>query len=606
MERWRELRGFRKCVSLALSHSPSLPLLSAAVAMLALAAGATYGGTVRIEASAQETYVGVPVMLQIIVQDAQQHDPPEFPQLAGATVVSQGAPSQSSQTTIINGRFSQSTTLTYTYALTPKQAGRIEIPPIPVKVDGAVQNTAPLTILASKSDSGDLLFVEVKGARPSVYVGQELELTLEVWIKQYLDARTGATLSDRDMLGQIDRISEWGVFRDVLQSVTARSATRPAQGSEHAYFVFEFRTKLYPERPGKLDVGDINIVLKYPTHIGRNVFGELVGQARRVAAAATVAPIMVKDVPTQGRPADYRGAVGQYAITALAKPTDVAVGDPITLSLTITGTGRLETLPPPPLAKIEELTRDFKVPDDPLGGSLDRGGKHFTQSIRARSDAVRQIPPIPFSYFDPQQEKFVTVRSQPIPLKVRGAEQVPTSQIVQAGGTPASTRQLTEVTGGILANYSDMDEVLTSQSLRLGWPVALGLAAPPLLFALSWLTQRHSQRLRDDIGFARRRSARRTALRRLHAVAPSAASTAAEALSGYIADRCNLPPGALTRAETIQHLQQRGVAPELVAHVDELLGRCEDLRYAGGIATKTDDLLAAIKATIDRLERERF
>src|SRR4029078_11371609 len=104
-------------------------------------------------------------------------------------------------------------------------------------------------------------------------------------------------------------------------------------------------------------------------------------------------------------------AVGQYRLSVSAKPLEVSVGDPITLNIAISGTGRVETLQPPPLSQMSELTKTFKVPSDPVGGTVDGQTKRFSPSIRAVSDTVTQIPAIPFAYFDPRTERFVTVQS---------------------------------------------------------------------------------------------------------------------------------------------------------------------------------------------------
>jgi hypothetical protein len=79
----------------------------------------------------------------------------------------------------------------------------------------------------------------------------------------------------------------------------------------------------------------------------------------------------------------------------------------------------------------------------------------------------------------------------------------------------------------------------------------------------------------------------------------------AAALSDYVADRCNLPAGALTAAEVVSRLRDGAVADPLVEAVASVLAECEAQRYAGGAAATTDVLERATRC-IDDLERERL
>jgi hypothetical protein len=318
--------------------------------------------------------------------------------------------------------------------------------------------------------------------------------------------------------------------------------------------------------------------------------------------------IEVRPLPTDGAPPFFNGAVGRYQMDVRAKPTQVRVGDPITLSIAIRGEGRLDTLSPPPLARLDELTERFRVPDEALAGDVDGNVKRFTQSIRARSADVSEIPAIPFAYFDPQAEKYVTVRSNPIPLQVEISEAASTALIgnsdTPTGPTPT---RLTDVGSGILANYTGSELLLTQQAFAPGWGSAAAAIVPPLSFALCWVTQRRAQRMRTDVAYARRRKAARRALSEMHAAgnsgAPGRAGQVADALLDYIADRCNLPARTLTRVEAIQQLQARGIESMLVHRINELLVECEQHRYAGVSGGDGTQLAKTAARSIDELER---
>ena len=123
-------------------------------------------------------------------------------------------------------------------------------------------------------------------------------------------------------------------------------------------------------------------------------------------AEAKVEPIEVlrdSDRQSTGRLSRRGGQVSHRQPDA--KPTDVKAGDPINLLLGIAGTGPMDLVQAPPLAELPALTRDFKVPNEPLAGYVEGDRKVFSTTIRPRKDGITEIPPIPFTYFDPESRQ---------------------------------------------------------------------------------------------------------------------------------------------------------------------------------------------------------
>ena len=74
-----------------------------------------------------------------------------------------------------------------------------------------------------------------------------------------------------------------------------------------------------------------------------------------------------------------------------------------------------------PIIRAGRLEDGAGTVDDPLAGEIGGRTKSFTQTLRARSDRVERIPPIPFTYFDPERGEYVTLHSAPVPLVVAPA-----------------------------------------------------------------------------------------------------------------------------------------------------------------------------------------
>ena len=596
--------------------------MSKATARIALGAALVLAASspaaeVDFSINTRETYVGLPIRIQVTIKNAKQHDPPRLPEIDGADVRLEG-PSTQSSTLVVNGRVERTSAHTYAIIITPRRPGTLSVPGITVNADGESSQSSPTTINVLESKNDGLLYVDIVGEKDSVYVGEPIDVTLEIWLKPYSNRLV--TLDESTMWRSCmdARVSSWGPFADVIESgqIRVRSDTRrDANGRLESYYVYLLHHRVWPERPGVFDTSDINVVVQYPISVRRNRFSIFapeysIAAARPIAARVGEVSIEVESPPLEGQPPIYRGAVGKYSMEVTAAPTEVAVGDPITLNIAIRGTGRLELLQPPPLTEQPQLTADFRVPDETLAGVVENGVKRFSQSIRARHDSVAEIPPIRFAYFDPQAEKYVVIASSPIPIRVREPTRMAVSQVAEGGPRPGVQTELTLLDEGVWANYDDVSELLAQQTLVPGWGTWAFTGALPALYLLCFTVIRYRDRLRGDQAFARRRSARRTALSRIaraaHADGSDSAAAVSAALTGYVADRCNLPPGGVTRADAVHQLRLRNVQDNTINRFDALLSRCENARYAGGDHVAADDLTAGAKRCIDQLERCRL
>ncbi len=512
---------------------------SIALITLSTLIGASHSATaaeVDARLSSREAYVGMPITLQISIADASDYQQPTVPKIDGCDVRSAGSPSQSSQITIINGRRSESRSVTMQYLITPRREGSFEIPALTIQADGKSFDTQPLRFVASKSVSGDLLFVEIAGSKDQVFVGQPLDLTLKIWLKPYRDSQRQLTLSEADMWQMISPQTSWGGFAARIKEL-AENNQRPGgkevlrddgQGNERSYYLYEIEATVYPKRPGKIDADDVQIVVNYPTALGkarspfaglfddspfgsRDPFGGrsplsrmmnddffassfgnrlTVSSTRPIVGEVNVDATEVLPVPTEGRPADYRGAVGRYRIVTEATPTTVDAGDPITLNIGIAGTGPMELVQAPPLAELDSLTADFKVADESLAGFVQQGSKVFSTTIRPRREGISEIPPIRFSFFDPDTKSYQTVTSEPIAIKVNKSESLDLETIVgksrsSAGSQVAASASAPAALPEFTNNHSA--SVLAAQSPRSAtrwwW---MFVVIPPAVWIVTW------------------------------------------------------------------------------------------------------------------------
>ena len=594
-----------------------LALLAAALAVL-LPWVAARAADVELRVSSREVYVGVPFKIILMITNAREYKQPNLPDIPGLRQLRRLQ--TSTRTFTFNGRTTH--TVTLSYEVIADVEGEISIPAITMILDGQEQSTAPTQIIAGKipEGTGDVaqLFLEVKSDKDTYFLGQTIELVLQVWLLPYFDDRYTVRFDAQAMSERISvRDSQWGVFADHLRTSQVREILHTdAEGVQRAYYVYFITRTISPNQAGSIEFADIRVIVDYPTRIRRtrSLFTGLweTVDARKIAATVKHTPIVIEQPPLEGRPPSFSGAVGQFSFGVTAKPREVAVGDPITLTLAIddrsTPATDMAVLKPPLLAMDTTLTADFRIAGDPPAGLVDNRRKTFTQTVRARNAEVAAVPAIPFSYFDPQTRTYVTVSSEPISLRVRPAATLSDTQIVGGNGGPAQTMtELEEVAGGILANYTGADLLLSSQAFAFTWGHGLVLAFGPLAFGVVAAGRHRARRMQRDGGHVRRRRARREALRRLAEASMSPdreANLAAAAVSEYVADRCNLPPGALTTTEVVERLADAGISPEVLEDVATLLGDCEQHRYAGGAGGAVNSIAERARRCLDRLERE--
>jgi hypothetical protein len=585
---------------------------------LAWASGAAFGAEVLFTISSHETYVGAPVQIQVKIKRAQEHQPPDFPEVEGAEVRQLRSDDRGHAKITPPAREARLTT-TYTYAVIPRRAGTLTIPPIHVIADGESFTTDPMQIVVKESKAGDLLLLRLVGDRQSVYVGEPIDATLEIWLKPYRTKTIRMDAEDMWLHAIDERASAWGPFvenlRGRVRNITYPVDTTLNEATGQHYFVYRLNRKVWPQREGVFDADGVIVAVDYPLRVRRNRLARVgdpheVVESRPITAVVEHSSIVAKAPPTEGRPDGFRGAVGKYTISVEATPTQITVGDPVTLTVIIRGTGRIDWLRAPALASQELLNADFLVPDVDVAGVANGMVKRFSQTIRAKHDGVTEIPPIEFSYFDPQEEQYVTLKSAPISMDV---EQSPLLAVSQTTGTADSAGPRTELTpieSGLLANYDDIDELLSQQSISFGRGTWAFAASGPLLYVASFVISRYRYRVAGNTALKRRRSARKKALvmirnARADPDRSAAASHIAAGVRGYVADRCNLPAGSATRNEIIDCLRRQNVPEAVIATIDALLAACEKAQYAAAEDANTDDLAERARRCVNELERQK-
>jgi len=582
-----------------------------AALILLAAAGPVRAQSIQATISSDEAFVGEAVQVQVTVSNMSQAVEPTPPETKDFEITRTGSVASNSQMQIINGRMKQSVSYTYTFDVRPLRTGRLTLPPFSAQSGGRVYHSQQFPINVVQDTAGNEVICEIKTPAETAYVGQAVTLTLEVWIQKFsqpgigsLDAQTMWNPALRNMPA-----SSLGVFTgaDADHVKYAERKRLDETGTEQAYIVYVIETTAYPTTPGQFDFGEVAFAYNYPVRIGRDFFNLRLERTRRLRVPAKKPQLVIKALPQEGRPADFNGAIGAYSIRAWAKPTDVPVGDPITLNLEIKGNGPLERLSAPRLDQVAALTHDFEISGESPAGTVEGDRKKFTVTIRALREDVSRIPPIPMSYFNIETGAYDTAWSEPIPITIRPAQRLLLPALPASGEQTGVINPLTETTEGLLANEDRPDLILADQGGSLGAAECIVLVFMPAAYLATWFIQRRAVRFRDDATYRRRTRAYATARKALRDAPASGAAAVRGALIGYVADRCGVPSGGLTRVEAVDLLTARKALAQTVQAIDGLLEKLELVQYSG-IAAAEDVTRAAddAKQLIDTLERTKL
>jgi hypothetical protein len=307
------------------------------------------------------------------------------------------------------------------------------------------------------------------------------------------------------------------------------------------------------------------------------------------------------------RPAHFSGAAGVYRISARAAPTELAVEDPLILTITIQGTvSKNNSQLVPRRLKMRDfanLDPQFQVDDLPEKDSHpDAETWNFVYRLRPRSTQVDRVPRLRFVYWNAQSDTFQTAYSSSIPLRVKPRPAPPPpEQTFQMPGDLAAKYPL--ATGPAVLAQHEPEE--------LPGPVFLIVlfAAPPVLClagSLAWL--RWFPDAAHLAGRRRSRAARR-GLKRLRSLsralpARQTADRVVAIIGDYLRERLELAAAEPTSEEVTTCLEEAGIAPVLAGQFANLLDACAATRFAPDALVPRTDLAGEAARLIRQLEAE--
>jgi hypothetical protein len=390
--------------------------------------------------------------------------------------------------------------------------------------------------------------------------------------------------------------------------------TDKVEGGQHYQVAVVLQRALFPLAPGKLTVTAMEAQVSQSNFFGRAVNTRRL-KSEPLAIEAVAVPL--KDEQGRAQPARFpEGNVGRFTLDAAVDRAAVAVGDAVTLTVTVRGVGNLRsvvmpTLPALPGWKSYEPKTDVVL--DP--SVIVSGTKRLEWLIRPEHPGKTTIPALTLASFDPDAKRYVEAQSQPIEIVVSGESTGAAIGPPTAAGTPAPGTEnvITAEIRPIRVRARPGRSVSTSFLRSAGFKVTL--VTPPLAFVAFAFAGRLRARLSRDDQRASRRRLRSIARRRLHAAAAHRDAGRAAAfyveiervLRDALSEKLHVPVGGLRLDELADLLAARGMPAADVAGVRAVLEACDEARFSPGGEPAgrpaQDAMLERAAALIDVVEK---
>ncbi len=354
----------------------------------------------------------------------------EIPEVPGIRFHSRG---QSSQINIVNGSYSSS--VSNIYLVQASSPGKYTIPPIIVVADKESVQTEPIHFEVTgagqttsqnsgqKNGEKDNRVAFIRTSETGKHYSGEI---VPVTIKAYFNPQYRTNINSLPVLKgdgvvmaplsnepeQTEELFE-GKKYNALTWTTSFSGIKA--GNHPIQLEFDATVLVTKRRRATSPFAGNSL---FDDSFFNSVFGG--AQQKPIKVVSEDLHFEVSDLPSQGKPENFTGAIGEFQLKVKASPTTIDVGEPITLSIVIEGKGNFDRAEAP----VFPITTDWKAysptSDYSKPKNLPVGSKLFEQAIVAKVSDLKEIPPLTFSYFDPTKNSYQTISSAPIPVTISG------------------------------------------------------------------------------------------------------------------------------------------------------------------------------------------
>ncbi len=517
-------------------------------------------------------------------------------------------PNTSTNIQWINGRMSASKV--FAYYLQPRKKGKLIIAPARVTYKGKEYQSNAITITVtaasqkanahaqtktppkttSKDILGQSIYLKTVVSKRKAYVGEEIIVKYKLYFRvnvrgydfQKLPSFPGFWAEDFQMRSQPT------IENEIVNGLNYNVATIR-------------KVALFPTQSGQLTIEPVSVVVEAQVHrrstsIFDSFFDDPFGNVVQKTITSKPIKIEVMDLPKEGQPADFSGAVGRYTLSASVDKTKAKTNEAIALHVTISGKGNIKMVNLPDVQVppgIEKYDPKINTQVDNLGEVI-RGSKKAEYILIPRIPGDYTIPALSFTYFNPQSAKYVTVKTKPITLHITGAPVNETTVATPGGNFSQEYVKMIGQDIRYIKEFTHFQRIgfRPYRSFTFWGFMGLGL----ILFILFVLFNDYQARLGSDERLVRNRKAGKLAAKQLSKAHEALKKGNQEqffkaisaALQGFVRDKLNLELTDFSTPNVRKHLSERKIDPQVVEEYIDVLEEADFRQFAKAEASDRD------------------
>ena len=383
----------------------------------------------KAEVSKNKLGVNQRFRIEFIVnkQGADNFKPPSF---INFKVV--GGPSSSVNQSWINGKVSYSQA--YIYIVEPKKVGEFTIEPAKIEYKGEIVRSNAVKITVTKeveipkdpnnpyyiAQQSIHLVAEVSNIRP--YVGEGIYVVYKLFVSENISLN-GSRVSESPQYKGF-----WNQDIDVKQVNFKKGKYN---GENYRYVILK-KAVLIPQRSGKLIIEPIEMDFSLGIPTGRgDFFGNMITRNINYSTKSTVKSVRVKALPEEGKPIDFSGAEGEFDFKVSANKNVLKANDAAQIKVEVSGRGNLKLFEIPKITTPVELEVYTPERKEQVVTSLSglRGHILDTYTVVPQFKGKYKIPEVTFSYFNPKEKKYNTLKSEAIIVDVTEGKELSSTNI---------------------------------------------------------------------------------------------------------------------------------------------------------------------------------
>lgn len=498
----------------------------------------------------------------------------------------------SSFTRIVNGRTSIRTQASWGFR--PTSQGTLTIPARVVRIDGQEVRIPAVTfrVIPMDEETRQRAFLRVDIPDGPFYVGEAIPIRVGLFARD-----------DVNLTNIAFPESEGDAFiHTEFDNNPPRTRTR-IEGRLYEAFVWDLVLTPIKTGPATLQFRqNISLQVSDPNDRFPSLFSLNRSRSESYTLASQPFETEILPLPGTNQPDSFQDAIGHFEVAAALSTRELQVGEPITLTLSLSGSGNFDRISPPSLPawdnwRIYPPKVDF-VPEDEAGL---RGEKSFEYILIPQDSAITEIPEIRYATFDPASGSYETTVLEAEPVTVKPSEKPLQEAPVFAPSASAEAEKDSIVPDSLLPIRPDSGTLRTAMgALWKTVPFWIGNGLFALLFLGTWQIRQRRRRLSEDDRFARRHSAERK-IRKALAQAREAANqgdaeTFYESVRFILQERIShlskrrVEAKTLVTSDCIAILQDAQVPDNLHETCHKLLNAADAFTFAG-IAAHKENLL---------------